>query len=146
MTTNYKIRTTFIFLLFCSFYFIVLFNLYSIQIKQHSFFTDLAQKQYNVSITTMPPRAEIYDRHMHPLALNQDNLSAFILPKEIKNRPQLKSFIKQYFPQALKRIDRQDTYFVYIKRKLTDDEVNQIEQSHIEDIHLLKEPNRYYPM
>ncbi len=145
MTADYKIRTIFVFLIFCSLYSIVLFNLYSIQIKQHNFFVDLAQKQYNVSVTTMPPRAEIYDRDMRPIALNQDNLSAFVLPKEIKNPKQLKAFVKQHFPQAFKRITRTDTHFVYLKRRLTPQELHLINNSGIEDIHLLKEPSRYYP-
>ena len=94
----------------------------------------------------MPPRAEIYDRHMRPLALNRDNLSAFVLPKEVKNKKQLISFLKKYFPHALPRLKRTDAHFIYIKRKLTQEEIDLIKQHEIEDIHLLKEPSRYYPL
>jgi cell division protein FtsI (penicillin-binding protein 3) len=146
MTHDYKIRTSLIFFVFCLLYLLILFNLYSIQIKQRAFFADLANKQYHVTVTTMPPRAEILDRLGNPLAVNQDSLSAFILPKEIKDRKKLISFLKKYFPQAVDRLKKAEGHFMYIKRKLTPDQVELIQKSGLEDIFLLKEPSRYYPL
>jgi cell division protein FtsI (penicillin-binding protein 3) len=146
MTSDHKLRTTFIFLLFCLLYLIVLFNLYTIQIKQNDFFLDLARKQYYVTLTTMPPRAEIFDRHGITIALNQDQLSAFILPKEIKQPTQLNSFLKKHFPATLSRLTTTKSHFLYIKRKLTDEQINLIKQAQLEDIYFLKEPSRYYPL
>ncbi len=146
MTHDYKLRTSLIFLVFCLLYLLILFNLYTIQIKQREFFADLANKQYHVSVTTMPPRAEIFDRAGNRLALNQDSLSAFILPKELKDKKNLTLFLKKNFPQAVGRLAKNDSHFMYIKRRLTADQMELIQKSGLEDIHILKEPSRYYPL
>lgn len=147
MTQDYKIRTAFIFLLFCSLYLIALFNLYLIQIKQRDFYLDLGNKQYNVLVTTMPPRAEIYDRtRTQKLALNQDNLAAFVLPKELKNQKQLTAFLQKHFPKAVGRLKHNKSHFMYIQRKLSEAQLELIKKSNIEDIQILKEQGRYYPI
>lgn len=147
MTYDHKVRTSFIFLLFCSLYAIIVLNLYVIQIKQSDFYIDLGKKQYSITIDCMPTRAEIYDRTGQiRFALNQDNLSAFILPKEIKNKKQLLPFLKKYFPTAHERAHKNTSHFMYVKRRLSPEQISFIKESGIEDIHFLKEPARYYPM
>ncbi|MEX0940160.1 MAG: penicillin-binding protein 2 [Candidatus Babeliales bacterium] len=147
MNQAYKLRAGFIFLFFCSLYLIILCNLYAIQIRQRSFYINLAKQQYNVSITSAPERALIYDRNGQPLALNKMSLSAFILPKKIEHIEQLEPFLKKHFPKALQRLYKnKDAHFLYIKRKLTPEQLALIEQQNITDIKILKEPNRFYPV
>jgi cell division protein FtsI/penicillin-binding protein 2 len=147
MKEAYKLRTSIIFLLFCLGYFLILFNLYSIQIKQRSFFGNLAKQQYNVTITNTPERALIYDRHQIPLALNKHSLSAFIMPKKVEHLEQLEQFLKKQFPQAWQRwCNHPDAHFLYVKRKLSPEQLALLEEKNIPDIKLLKEPNRFYPI
>lgn len=117
-------------------------NLYYLQIIQRDFFAELANKQYNVTVTQLPPRALILDRTGKPLALNKDALSAFIMPKMLKHPDSLKKFLKANYPKAYDRlIKRPDAHFLFVKRHLADNETF----IH-EDIHILKEPSRYYPL
>jgi cell division protein FtsI (penicillin-binding protein 3) len=146
MIQEHKLRTGFIFLVFCALYAVVLFNLYIIQIRQRNFFKDLGSRQYYVNVKTMPPRAEIYDRNGKPLALNQDRLSAFVLPKIIKNSRELNSFLKKNFPSAVEPLNKSNSHFLYVKRKLSDEQLEMIQSANLEDLQLLKEPSRFYPL
>ncbi len=148
MSKNYSIRIGFVFLVLCFLYIVILFNLYLIQVRHHPFFSSLGEKQYNVTITTTPPRAPIVDRSgKQLLAMNKESLSAFILPKTIQTAQVLEPFLQQYFPHAyLRLLTHRASNFMYVKRRLTDDEIQLINESNIDDIKLLHEPNRWYPV
>lgn len=139
---NYRTRSSIVFFLFCVLYAIMIANLYTIQIRQQDFYANLANKQYNVTVTQRPPRALILDRNGKPLALNKDALSAFIMPKMLKQPETLKKFLKKNYPKAYERlIKRPDAHFLFVKRHLGENETFEHE-----DIHILKEPSRYYPL
>lgn len=148
LSKQYKVRASIIFLCFCFFYTAILFNLYLIQIKNHDFYAHLGEKQYNVTVTQAPPRAPIYDRTGKVcLALNKESVSAFILPKSLEEPQLLKPFLKKHFPQAFERLGQQNnSYFMYVKRRLTDEQISLIKKSGIKDIKLLNEPSRFYPI
>ena len=147
MNRSYKIRTLFVFIAFLLFYFVALFNLFLIQVKQHSFFTHLADKQYSISLKQTPPRAEIFDRHGAPLALNKEGFAAFLLPRMIVKQEHIYNFLQKYFPEALTRLKQNsDKHFMYIKRRLTPKEIEVITQEAPEEIKIFKEPSRYYPV
>lgn len=142
-----KKRTFYIFALFCILYSIIIFNLFYLQIKKHSFFVSLAQKQYKVSLTRMPARASIVDRHGTPLALNKDHISAFIVPNQITHDAQLNSFLLKHFPDAYYRLIKQTkNKFMFIKRRLSQEEIALIQSAQLPDLHLLTEPSRFYPL
>lgn len=141
-----KTRTSIIFLLFASAYAMVLANLIYLQLIQHSFFTQLGQKQYHVNITSYPPRGLILDRNGTFLAINKDSLAAFMLPKQLENRKQLETFLAKHFPAAKERLKTHpNAHFLYVQRRLTPEQIKLIEQNAIVDIKFLNEPNRYYP-
>lgn len=147
LSKQYKIRITIVFLVFCFFYSVILFNLYLIQIKNHDFYAHLGEKQYIVTLTQTPPRAPIYDRSGNFLALNKDSVSAFILPKSIDEPEKLTAFLAVHFPQALERLEEHtDSYFMYIKRRLSAEQIKLIQENDIKDIKLLNEPSRFYPV
>ena len=101
-----------------------------------------------MTVTVTPPRAEIYDRTgVQPLALNNEAIAAFIVPKKIKHRETLIPFLNEHFPEAALRLQKQPTsHFMYLKRRLSGDEIELIEEHGITDIKFLKEPSRYYPI
>ena len=145
MTSRYHIHTTIIFFIFCTLYILLIANLYVIQIKKHDFYKNLARQQYHVSITKSPPRAPILDRTGKQLAMNKDSVSAFILPAQITNPETLEPFLQQYFPRALNRLHMNRTKnFMYIKRKLTEEQQQLLVNHNISDIKLLHEPSRFY--
>lgn len=147
MQSLHKVRTTFLFLFFCFLFTIVLFNSYRIQITKHAFFLDLAKQQYTCTITNFYPRATIFDRNGIPLALNKETVSAFVMPRTIKNKQLLITFLEKHFPAAAQRLQHnQHAHFMYIKRKLSDTEKTALENTTIKDIYFLREPSRYYPL
>lgn len=147
LTKQYKIRAALVFFIFCLLYACIIFNLYLIQIKNHEFYAHLGQKQYHVTITQAPPRAIIYDRYGNGLAINKESISAFILPKSLEKPDEVKAFLKKHFPQAFERLKTHtNSYFMYIKRRLSPEHINLITQSGIGDIKLLNEASRFYPV
>lgn len=140
-----KLRASFVFLLFLGLYLIIILNLYYIQIYQADFFNQLGLQQYHVTQTKTPTRALIYDRCKRPLAINQDCISAFILPKQLKSRKELEQFLQAHFPHAYEQLqEKSNKQFMYIKRHLSHAQQELITTSAIPDIQLLHEPHRFY--
>lgn len=141
-----KQKAGIIFLFFGLAYAIVLANLVYLQLIQHTFFTQLGQKQYHVTLTSHPPRGLILDRNGKFLAINKDSLAAFILPKQLEDKKQLESFLAKHFPAARERLrTHPHAHFLYVQRRLSPEQIQLIEHHHIVDIKFLNEPNRYYP-
>ena len=143
-----RARLTIIFFSFVSLYLFLAINLYRVQIQNYDFFNERAKKQYAMTVTVTPPRAEIYDRTgVQPLALNNEAIAAFIVPRKIKHKEILVPFLEEHFPKAAARLKKQpSSNFMYLNRRLNGDEIELIEQLDISDIKFLKEPSRYYPI
>lgn len=145
MNNNPNVRLTALFFFFFSLYVLVLGNLYLIQIKRSPFFKALAHQQYTMTVTSAPPRAEIVDRNGSSLALNKDSVSAFITPSKMDNEQGVALFLKKHFKHAYDRLQKnKKCHFMYIKRRLSSQEIELIKQSGLADIKLLKEPGRFY--
>ena len=148
MIQSFKLRTTLIFFFFTILYAAVGINLYIIQIKQHDFYKKLANQQYHVTITQTPLRGPIFDRTGgNYLAMNKDYIAAFILPTQMKDKKRTFTFLKKYFPQTIARFKQnKHKHFMFIKRRLSPEEIELIKQENNPDIFLLSEPGRYYPL
>lgn len=148
MNTSHHNSGRYFFIVFVFFllYGVVIANLYVLQIKQTLFFKDLGEKQYNVTVHTLPARALIYDRFNRLVAVNKDSMAAFILPKTLKDKDATLKFLKQYFPASYDRFDQnKNKNFMFVKRNLSEQEMDLIKKSEIVDINLLKESSRFYP-
>ncbi|HEX4068679.1 MAG TPA: penicillin-binding protein 2, partial [Candidatus Babeliales bacterium] len=148
MIQSFKFRSTIIFFFFTMLYAAVGVNLYHIQIKQHDFYTKLAEQQYHVTITQTPLRGPIFDRTgRNYLAMNKDYIAAFILPTHMKDKKQTLKFLKKHFPQTIARFEKnKNKHFMFIKRRLSPEEIELIKKENSPDIFLLSEPGRYYPL
>jgi cell division protein FtsI (penicillin-binding protein 3) len=148
MIQSFKIRSTLIFFLFILLYALIGINLYIIQIKHHDFYKKLAEQQYHVTITQTPPRGPIFDRSgRNYLAMNKDYIAAFILPTQITDEQKTRHFLQTHFPHAIKRLhSNKDKHFMFIKRRLSPEEIEIIQKENSPDIFLLSEPGRYYPL
>jgi len=143
---NNFIRSLFVLIICSIIYGVIAFNLYLIQIQQNNFFKNLGEKQYNVTMQTFPPRAYIYDRNHNPVAINKDSFAVFILPKTLINKEETLNFLQKHFPQSHQRFsENQQKSFMFIKRNLSQQEIDLIKNSNIIDLHLLKESSRFYP-
>lgn len=121
-----------------------------IQIMQKDFFANLGKKQYNVSVKMQPERAPILDRTGKSFfAMNKDCFSAFVLPKQLTKEKKLNliKFLEKNYPNAISRLEKnKKSHFMFIQRKLSAEQIEEIKSSAIEDIYLLKEQGRYYPI
>ena len=144
-----RFNSALIFFSFCTLYMIILFNLFLIQIWNRTFFSSLGTHQYQLTITQLPLRAPIYDRNgtAQPLAVNKECVSAFIIPNKLAHKEQLSQFLQEHFPKAHKQLqEKQNKAFMYVKRRLSPQEIQLIKEEECEDIHLLSEASRFYPL
>lgn len=145
MNKRNVVRIGFIFSLFFILFIIESFTLFYLQIYQHHFFIDLAQRQYTLKITSTPERGCIYDRHSTLLASNKEGITAFIIPKRIEHKETLLPFLEIHFPSAFERYkNNPEGQFCYIKRGLSDKEEQLIKEAQLSDIQFIKEPQRMY--
>ncbi len=141
-----KTRLGWLFWCLSTIYGAILINVFCIQIVNHAFYKQMAHNQYRVVQTVPAFRGAIVDRRGVPLAINQDMISAFILPNQLKEPERVAEFLAHHFPTAHQRLQTATkTGFMYIKRNLTKLQHTMITQSGLADIKLLKEPSRYYP-
>jgi cell division protein FtsI/penicillin-binding protein 2 len=144
--TRIKNRTFLVLGFFLILYCTIIGSLYILQIQKSQFFHTLGQKQYNVSITTKPARAQIYDVKGNIIACNKTMYSAFVLPREISDPERTKTFLKKHFPESVSRLEQNEKqYFIFIKRNISHAELELIQKENVSDIHILHEPHRYYP-
>lgn len=147
MPSLYTYRSWSVFFVFFGIYTLIALNLYIVQIVHTSFYQDLKLKQYQITHTSMPPRAPILDRNNKYLALNKKSIAAFIMPRHLENREQLLAFLAQYFPKSYERFEQyKNHHFMYIQRRLTEEQQTYIEHAGITDIKFLEEPDRFYPV
>lgn len=141
-----KSKIAYIFSGFLLLYFILIIHLYKIQIYQADFFQNYANNQYLITLRTSPERAGIFDRNNIQIALNKEGLSAFILPNKLQEPELILKFLKHEFPDTYNKIVKNKTVnFMYIKRHLSDEQIDILKQANLKDIQFLKEPSRYYP-
>lgn len=141
-----SLRVALVALLFLLLYGAAAVHVFFMQTVQGNFFTHIAQKQYQITVIQRPPRAPIFDRNKSPLALNKEIFSAFIIPNNLKEKARVYAFIEKNFPEAWERLNRKkDACFMYLKRHLSEKEIDFIHQADLTDIQLLREESRFYP-
>lgn len=126
----------------------LIIRLFYIQVLQHSFYYKLANQQHTVSVEIQSKRGAIFDSHMRVLALNLNSDSVFANPRVVKNKKfvagRLASILKISENVILQKLAR-DKGFLWIKRKISDQESSQIKSLKIEGIGVVRESKRFYP-
>lgn len=147
MTTINPLRLSVVTLSFAALYMVAVGHLFIIQIIRKPFFAQAGQRQYQVHVVQKPPRAGIYDRQGQPLTINKKSMSAFITPNNLSDKTELIDFLEEHFPAAYERLlQKPHSCFMYLKRRLSNDELALIEETKNNNIHLLQEESRIYPV
>lgn len=145
MRIQHSDRIIGIFFLYLAAYLVLIFNLYRIQVINNDYYKLLGEQQYKTNVITKPARGNIVDRNGKPLAINKTSISAFITPNNVVNKEPVLAFFHKNFPQAYLRLNKNPkAHFLYIKRRLNQEEIEIISKSDLNDIFLLEEPSRYY--
>jgi cell division protein FtsI (penicillin-binding protein 3) len=127
---------------------IILLRAYQLQILEASQLSSLAEKGYTGELTFTAQRGTIFDRSGKELALSVEVSSIYGCPKKIANRREAATLLSGALlmdrATLLERL-RSPSSFVWIKRKVTPEEISRVRALAINGIEFTKESRRYYP-
>lgn len=153
---NFKLRIASVFIFFSMVFGAVLFRAGYLQLKGDERLSRLERKQFNSKILVSAQRGLILDRNNEPLAINTESMSLAANPKKVKDKQTTSNLLAQLLgiPKT-KLLDRfkENREFVWLKRKLSDQQLEQLKQTGLLDsrgrslpgLWLVKESHRYYP-
>ncbi|HVP66103.1 MAG TPA: penicillin-binding protein [Anaeromyxobacteraceae bacterium] len=109
----------------------------------------MARDQYVRQIEQKPRRGSITDRNGQLLAKSAEAESVFLDPREFpasrgRDLARLARTL-QVDPKALERRVAQRGRFAWVKRRVSEDEANQVRALHLAGVDFVKETRRYYP-
>jgi len=143
-----KKRQFVIFFLFCLAFLGLILRVFTLQVLNNSAFKDKANLQHKTLVKLKPKRGAIYDAKDRILALDIAVNSVYANAREVKDKAnvasQLATLLKLKEAFIQDRLSR-DKAFVWIKRKISENEERKIEKANIHGISLVKETKRSYP-
>ena len=123
-------------------------KLFFIQVLHGDFYKALAQGLYNVGEDLSGERGEIFFKNQEPLAINMEWPLVFASPRLIEEKEKtaeiLASALGLNETEVLEKLQR-DNLYELLKKKLSDEEVNFLEENSLLGIYSGKESGRYYP-
>ncbi|MBI4455624.1 MAG: transpeptidase family protein [Acidobacteria bacterium] len=126
----------------------ILCRLVQLQIFQHDTFLQKAQQQQQGYVQIAPSRGDILDRNLEELAVSVALDSAYCHPKELQD-PQMAAHqlaaVLDLDEESLLEKLTSGMPFVYVKRKITPRESEQVRALALPGIYFQKESKRFYP-
>ncbi len=121
---------------------------YQLQILEGKELSSLAKEGYTGRFTLTAQRGTIFDRNGRELALSIDVDSIYCYPKRVKDPSKTATLIANALHMkkggVLKKLQRPRS-FVWIKRKVTPEEIIRVRGLNLTGIGFTKEGRRYYP-
>ncbi|MFO7806897.1 MAG: penicillin-binding protein 2 [Candidatus Moraniibacteriota bacterium] len=133
---------------------VVVFQLYSLQIKAYDDYKKEAQGQYMVSRNLEPRRGEIFiqdQEGLFPVAVNKNMPTAYAVPKIIEEEDianiaeQVSEALQLDEKKIQEKLLKRDDVYEPLKRKLNEEEIEKIKNIDNEGIKLRQESWRFYP-
>lgn len=145
MNSGARVRFLSIVPLFSFYYLLICIKLFNLQIHKQALFVSLAKKQHEPIITDYWQRGTIFDCNGIPLTANDYTFSTFVRPKDLKERATIELFLQKHYPGAYQRyLTQPESPFMFIKRRINNEEILKIRAERIDELQLLKEPSRRY--
>jgi cell division protein FtsI (penicillin-binding protein 3) len=119
-----------------------------LQLIRHSEYMAQAMRQQRHTIEVLPTRGAIYDRNMRPLAMSVPVQSAFAVPAEIRDKDMATRLLAgalQMPQDAIREKLDAEGSFVWIKRKMSQDEEAAVRELNLKGIYFFEENKRFYP-
>ena len=143
-----KIRLAIVCLSYLIALLIILFHLFNIQVLNNRNYIKLADSQHHLTLILNPQRGLIYDRNQKVLALSLKVPSVYAVPRAIVNKEEvaglLSSVLGLDYNNVLAKLNR-DKSFIWIKRRVSAQEAENIKALKLFGVDLTKESKRYYP-
>jgi cell division protein FtsI/penicillin-binding protein 2 len=148
---NWRINLIlFFFILFSA---TIISRLIYIQIIKGDLYKALAQGQQNFFSLNQGERGKIFlqdkNGNFYPVAVNKNWEMAYAVPKEIGEKEKIAEILSRLLDLEskfiLEKINNEDSYFIPLKNKLTNEETEQLKSLAIPGIYTKEEVSRYYP-
>ena len=131
---------------------LVIARLVYLQIIRHNYYSQLQDKQANVTIDIQPETGMILDRNGKPLAMSRMVNSVYVVPQDLENKPaeiqKIASVLSIGAGDLYAKINKaivQKRYFLWVKRRIDDDAAKKLEDLKIKGVGFNKEYKRFYP-
>lgn len=145
-------RTTFTLIFFLFIGVVLISRMIFLQIIDHEKWVAIAENQHNVSQGLSADRGEIYIHDgdgRYPLAVNREYQTVYVSPKDVKEKDHMTLELARVLgldTEGIRRkLDMENDPFEIVKKRLSDDEVRNIQSLGLEGIGMLPEKYRYYP-
>ena len=123
-------------------------RLFYIQIIKEDYHKALAQGFYSTEKQVIGERGKVFFRGGEPLAVNIDWPIVFSMPVEIEEKEVVAEKLSQVLSLEksfiLEKIEK-DSLYEPIKKRITDQEIKEIEELNLKGVYLKRERGRYYP-
>jgi len=127
---------------------IIFLRAYQLQILEGSKLSSLAKEGYTGKLILTSQRGTIFDRDGRELALSIEVCSIYGYPKRIEDKRRTATLIARALNidkrDVLKKLNSSRS-FVWIKRKITPEELIKVRELNLAGIDFTKENRRYYP-
>jgi cell division protein FtsI (penicillin-binding protein 3) len=123
-------------------------RLFYIQIFCHQRALEILASQHNSLLKLSGRRGGIYDRNLIPLACGVNALSLYAVPDSVANPRRASRILAEVLglnSGELLRSLTSERDFVWIKRKVSPDQLAEFDQWKLAGVYLLEEERRYYP-
>jgi cell division protein FtsI/penicillin-binding protein 2 len=127
---------------------ILFLRAYQLQILEATHLSSLAKKGYAGELTFPTQRGTIVDRNGKELALSVEVSSIYGIPEKIADKEDAATLLSRALSMdvaaVLKRLQSGPS-FVWIKRKVTPEEISRVSALNLPGIDFTEESRRYYP-
>ncbi|MFA6215929.1 MAG: penicillin-binding protein 2 [Patescibacteria group bacterium] len=151
----YQKRITLLALIIFFISFVIIGRLFVLQIWDHSFYHDLAERRQEVLKNLLPLRGSIYTKEkdqLFPLVTNRDYYLVYAEPVKIKDAKKVIDAItpilglkEEEWQPLLAKLSKGSDPYEPIKHKVAKPEMEKIQALKIEGIGILPESYRFYP-
>lgn len=131
---------------------VVVVRAFFLQVATGDQLREMAEGQHLRKMRVSPRRGAIYDRHGAELAVSADVDSVYANPRRVKAMERDPKLVARQLSKILdvdrERLEKRlssDRYFVWIDRRVTPHEANQVRELGVPGVELTTESRRYYP-
>lgn len=123
-------------------------RLYYLQVARSDSLSEIAAYQQEITVNIPPERGAIYDCNMRQLAASLKVYSVCANPRMVVKTEEVAERLAPLLSLdkkiVLKKLNR-DRPFVWLKRKISEAELNEVRSLQIKGVYLLPERKRFYP-
>ncbi|MDR9757373.1 MAG: stage V sporulation protein D [Thermoanaerobacterales bacterium] len=144
-------RITFIFFALFFIFFLLVLRLGYLQIVKGTWYQQKALENRIREIVVEPKRGDIYDRNGNELAVSINADACYAVPAEVKKSEDVEDVAQELAEildmdqEKVYKLITQEQHSVWLKFKLTEEEVKKLREKNLPGIGTIPKPQRFYP-